>query len=84
LARWLDGARARELPRRDPEPLIEAGVQIPLVWRTHYAAAVFDGTPSEVTTSLEDKGFAVFVFPASEDEWGTEFERLTAALGRDS
>ncbi len=82
LARWLDRARALDLPRHDAEPLVERGIRIPLVWRAHYAAALLDGSPTEVATSLEDKGLAVFTFGASDDTWGTTFERLAAALGR--
>jgi superfamily II DNA/RNA helicase len=84
LARWLELARARELPRPDTEPFADGDVQLPLIWRAHYVAAVFEDTPAATTGKLEDKGFEVLVFGASESAWTDSFNRLAKALGRSS
>jgi hypothetical protein len=83
-ARWLELARTRELPRPDSEPLIDGELQLPLVWRAHYVVAVFESTPSETTSKVEDKGFEVVVFGSAESTWPETFDRLAKALGRSS
>ena len=69
LARWLDLARARELPRPDAEPYVDGAIQLPLIWRAHYVVAAFGGTPTSTTTKLQDKGFEVFLFDGAESTW---------------
>jgi len=81
-ARFLDLARSRELPASDAEPLIVGEVQVPLVWRSHYVAVLFDASRSDVTSQLENKGFEVITFEGDEAAWTTSLERLTKALGR--
>jgi hypothetical protein len=84
LARWLEQARARELPMPDSEPLAAVDLQVPLVWRAHYVAVLFDDPATEVRAALEDKGFEVLVFRSSEPDWSDSFARLATALGRGS
>jgi hypothetical protein len=84
LARWLEQARSHGLPSPDAEPLTVNDSRIPLVWREHYVAALFEGDATAVTIALEGKGFEVLVFAKSEADWPTNFTRLAAALGRTS
>jgi hypothetical protein len=82
LAHWLEVARARELPPPDAAPFVDGDAQLPLVWRAHYVAAAFEGTPGSVVKTLEDKGFEVVAFPAEDSNWPPAFSRLATALGR--
>jgi hypothetical protein len=81
-SRWLEQSRSHGLPSPDTEPLTLNDVRIPLVWREHYVAAVFDGEANTVVNDLEGKGFEVIVFANSEAEWPKTFPRLATALGR--
>jgi hypothetical protein len=83
LARWLEQARLRELPCPDAEPLTLNESRIPLVWREHYVAALFEDAAA-AKSALEDRGFQVLLFETSEAGWSTSFTRLAAALGRAS
>jgi superfamily II DNA/RNA helicase len=84
LARWLELARDRDLPRPDTEPFSDGQDPLPLIWRTHYVAVVFEGTPALNIRKLEEKGFEVLVFASSESTWPDSFGRLATALGRSS
>ena len=81
LARWLELARARALPLPDLEPMVVSDTPLPLVWRSHYAVALLDEAPSELTATLEDRGFAVIAFGSSEAAWPDAFDRLAILLG---
>jgi hypothetical protein len=83
LTRWLDQARSYGLPNPDTEPLTLNGARIPLVYREHYVAVLLAADPP-VAGGLEGKGFEVLVFPKSEADWPTSFDRLATALGRTS
>jgi hypothetical protein len=80
--RWLQQSRSHGLPIPDADPLTLNDIRIPLVWREHYVAAVFDGNPTSVLDELEGKGFEVVVFADSEADWPNTFPRLAQALGR--
>ncbi len=84
LARWVEQARAAGLPHQDVEPYVDGTTTIPLIWRTHYAAAVLESLPPSVTTKLEDKGFELQVFASDESTWPDLFVKLRVALGRAS
>jgi superfamily II DNA/RNA helicase len=89
---WLALARARDLPPPDPEPLALAAdddgeSRLPLVWRTHYVAALLDDEAQQRLDRLADLGFEVIAFPAAHStdaatEWAEPFRRLALALGR--
>ena len=83
LARWSDLARAMELPPPDAAALDVSGCSIPLVWRGHYVAAVFEEAPEGIATVLEDQGFEMIFF-GDEATWPESFTRLAKALGRAS
>lgn len=55
---------------------------MPLVWRSHYVAVLFDGSRSDVTGQLADKGFEVITFGGDEAAWTTSLDQLAKALGR--
>ncbi|WP_426751134.1 DEAD/DEAH box helicase [Myxococcus sp. Y35] len=84
LAPWLTQSHARGLPAPDPEPIALDGVAVPLAWRSHYVAAVFEGMPAEAILTLVNKGFEVIQFPTSASAWAAPFDRLAHALGRGS
>lgn len=78
---WLAYAARHELPSPDGEKLVLDGQAVPLVWRDHYVAALFDeGT--EVVSKLEEKGFEVIVLGATEAEWSAPTSELAKLLGR--
>jgi hypothetical protein len=92
---WLALAQARNLPPPDTEPLAVASAtddgesRLPLVWRTHYVAAVLDDEVPQRLDRLADLGFEVIAFPPvhSADpagEWTEPFRRLATALGRNA
>jgi hypothetical protein len=83
-ARWLEQSLALGLPVPDAQPLVVSDSSIPLVWREHYVAAVFDGGAAAAVNTLESKGFEVVVFSQTEAAWPSSFDRLAAALGRKS
>jgi hypothetical protein len=76
--------RQRALPVPDPEAMTVGDVQIPLVWRAHYTAAVLGGADAATLQSLAGKGLEVVVFESVESTWPAAFERLAAALGHAS
>jgi RAD3-like DEAD/DEAH box helicase/uncharacterized protein DUF1998/helicase-like protein len=82
FARFLDLARSRELPGPDAEALLVGEVRVPLVWRGHYVAVLFEASLSDLTRELEDKGFEVIAFGGDEDAWTIPLDRLAKALGR--
>ena len=84
LARFHDVARGRELPAPDTEALALGDVKLPLVWRGHYVAVLFDAAPVDITGQLEDKGFEVIVFGTDEATWPASLDSLSRALGRAS
>jgi hypothetical protein len=75
-------ARSRELPGPDAEPLLVGEVRVPLVWRGHYVAVLFEASLSDLTRELEDKGFEVIPVGGDEAAWTASLDRLAKALGR--
>jgi hypothetical protein len=47
----------------DGEPLIVDGAVLPLAWRTHLAAAVFEPVGNDTRAAVEALGFAVATVP---------------------
>jgi hypothetical protein len=84
LGRFRDLARGRELPDPDAEPLVIGTVLVPVAWRGHYVAVLFDAASPDVLIALEDKGFEVITFGADETAWPASLDRLARALGRAS
>ena len=82
--RWIELARARELPAADAEPIAFGDAQVPLVWRAHYVVAILDDSLTSLTNQLEDKGFEVIAFGSDETTWAESFTRLAKALGHAS
>jgi hypothetical protein len=82
IARWIELARASNLPSPDAEPLVVGSAQIPLVWRAHYVLALLEDPEVAARQQLEDKGFEVLVFGPSETSWDDGFRRLANLLGR--
>ena len=82
LARLLEIIRERKLPLPDAEPWSVDGVQVPLVWRVHYLAAIFDEPSAPLVAALEGKGFALVTFGSHESSWEEPLDRLVRALGR--
>jgi superfamily II DNA/RNA helicase len=81
LTRWHTAAAGRGIPPSDAAPLTVNGTVVPLVWRTHYVAVVFNSSATPAA-ALADKGFEVVVFESTEESWGKAFDRLASALGR--
>ena len=82
-SRWLEEARRLDLPEPDSSPLRLGDTEVPMVWRSHYVAALLAEPASDaIIGALEDKGFAVFVFGSSAEEWSVVFSELETALGR--
>lgn len=79
LAPWFEQAREYSLLPPDQEPLVEGGIPVPLVWRSHYVAALL-AEQAAASDALENKGFEVVLFPA-EGEWREPFARLLGLLG---
>jgi len=84
LARFRGVTRGRELPAHDTEPLALGEGKVPLVWRSHYVAVLFDVALGDLTSQLEDKGFEVVVLGADEATWSESLDQLARALGRTS
>lgn len=82
LSNWLALARSRNLPSPDAEPLAVAGQSLPLVWRDHYVAAVFEPPNAAVAAALASKGFECAVLGADASAWNTSFASLAQLLGR--
>jgi hypothetical protein len=82
LGRWVEYARSHEVPAADDEPLAVAGQEIPLVWRAHYVAALFDALGSALKTALEDKGFEVVALGYDEAAWPAHTAALAKLLGK--
>lgn len=81
LRAWLALAKAADLLSPDREPFAIDGHRIPLVWRDHYVAALFD--PSiEMRTELEDKGFELLVLGRDETAWPERTAALAKLLRR--
>lgn len=78
---WLAFVSGRELPSPDKAPLVLDGQTIPLVWRDHYVAALFDESTSVMST-LKDKGFEVVILGESEGVWAEPTSALAKLLGR--
>lgn len=81
-AQWLGKARGHDLPTPDAEALSVGSQTIPLVWRKHYVAAVFEALSTDIMTSLNDKGFEVVVLGADEAAWSASMSQMQALLGR--
>ena len=81
LVAWLAYAGSREIPTADSSQLMVETWVVPLVWRSHYVAALVDENPA-LALQLEDKGFAVVVLGRNEAEWSDATTRLAALLGR--
>ncbi|MCM2316938.1 MAG: DUF1998 domain-containing protein, partial [Thermoanaerobaculia bacterium] len=77
---WLSFAKTRDL-MPDVEPMEIDAQRIPLVWRDHYVAALFDDDPA-LATKLESKGFDVIVLGRDEAVWGERSSELVKLLGR--
>ena len=82
LAQWTNKAREHDLPVPDTEALSIGNQTIPLVWRKHYVAAVFEGLGADIITALDDKGFEVVLLGADEAAWDASMNRMQALLGR--
>jgi hypothetical protein len=81
LSKWLAFASGRELPPPDVEPLAIDGRTLPLVWRSHYVAALFE--PDEgLSVPLINKGFEVVVLGNDESGWQEPTLNLARFLGR--
>lgn len=79
--KWLVEAAGHGIPVPDDGPLVMGGVQVQLVWREHYAAALLKSMP-DVERQLADAGFEVVTFGDAEADWPHAFSRLASALGR--
>lgn len=78
---WLEYARARDIPMPDAASIVVDGKALPLVWRTHYVAALFD-QDSELAAGLENKGFEVVVLGRDASAWSETGKALAKLLGR--
>jgi len=80
-ARWRAQATEHELPTCDLEPLVMGQQVVPLVWRSHYVAALFAKNDA-VVGALEDKGFEVVILGEDVDAWDEPTALLAKHLGR--
>lgn len=78
---WRTYARERNIPAPDSEPLVIDECTVALVWRRHYAAALFADS-GELTATLENKGFEVVVLGEREALWAEPTSSLAKLLGR--
>jgi hypothetical protein len=81
ITAWLAAAGPLELIPPDQEPLSIDGMRIPLVWRSHYVAAMFDDDAS-TAAKLDDKGFKVLVLGRDAAAWPDRSKDLAELLGR--
>jgi hypothetical protein len=84
LVRWFQLAHTHGIPRPDIAAFVDGDLELPLIWRAHYVAVVFAGTPAAALGKLEDRGFEVIVLSEDESTWPDSAARLSAALGRAS
>lgn len=80
-AAWCTYVSGRNVPSPDSEPLVIDGQVVPLVWRGHYVAALFESN-NELAGRLERKGFAVVELGESEAAWAERTSALGKLLGR--
>lgn len=80
LARWQSAADACGLPRPDAKPFLTDGVEVPLIWRDHYVAAILGPADPVVARRLADLGFDLVTFDGAESGWATPFDQLARAL----
>lgn len=73
LSRWREQASKRGLPVADAQGLDG----VPLVWRSHYAAATLE--PAQ-TSALADRGFEIIHFGSDETAWDDAFTQLAKLL----
>ena len=78
---WIKEANAYKIPAIDTTPMNIDGVNIPVVWRSHYVLAVFEALPANVEKQLEDKGFIIVVFPQEKARWQDSFKKLIDNFG---
>jgi hypothetical protein len=72
---------AGDLPPTEPNPLVIAGVEIPLFWRNKRIVAVEDErVTEELRSALDAKGVRLFVLPTSPDHKKQVFNDLKSAL----
>ena len=72
---------AGDLPPTEPNPLVIAGVKIPLFWRKKRIVAVEeDRVTEELRSALDAKGVRLFVLPTSADHKKQVFNDLKSAL----
>ena len=72
---------AGDLPPTEPNPLVIAGVEIPLFWRNKRIVAVEDErVTEELRSALEAKGVRLFVLPTSPGHKKQVFNDLKSAL----
>ena len=72
---------AGDLPPAEPNPLVIAGVEIPLFWRNKRIVAVEeDRVTEELRSAVDAKGVRLFVLPASPDYQKQVLEDLKSAL----
>jgi hypothetical protein len=81
-AQWRAAAVERGLPAADSEPLLVDGHAVHPVWRSHYVAAALAHLPTQVTETLEDRGFEIVPFGGDVAAWPNSFLQLVNALGR--
>lgn len=79
-AAWMEFARTRDLVA-DSEPMEIDSQRVPLVWRDHYVAALFDEDAS-LSRKLQIKGFEVIVLGLDEAAWRERSAQLSKLLGR--
>ena len=60
---WPEALSRWGLPLPDDEPLIVDGAVLPLAWRAHLAAAVFEPVGEGTRSALDAHGFAVATVP---------------------
>lgn len=81
-AAWHEFARSRNIPDPDPEPLSVSGHTVPLIWRDHYVAAVFDSPDEGLKTSLTNKGFELVELGSDSAAWNQSVDALARLLGK--
>jgi hypothetical protein len=81
ITAWLVAAESVGVTPPDQEPLSIEGTRIPLVWRSHYVAAMLDDDPS-TTAKLDDKGFKVVILGRDAAAWPDRSRDVAKLLGR--
>jgi hypothetical protein len=79
-AAWAEFARTRDLMPDSQAMEIDAQ-RVPLVWRDHYVAALFDEDEA-LARKLESKGFEVIVLGKDEVAWSERSAQLSKLLGK--